>query len=190
MQVSNDASTRTSYTFHIQSEGPQIDVLITRALLGLSAIACILFGNQPYRIIDYLITIILFVAAILVKKLIQQLKLGRVVIIGVAAVLLFMSTGSFIFAAILLLFGFVVKFVYPKNLVEVADSGILFNKVLGNSHAAWTEINNLILKDNLLTIDFKNNRLLQLTTDPGENEIDEASFNRFCSYHLHPPQKV
>ena len=188
MQVSNDASTRTSYTFHIQSEGPQLDVLITRALLGLSAIACIFFGNQPYRFIDYFIAIVLVVAAIFVKKLIQQFRPGRIVIIGLAAILLLISTGSFIFAAILVLYGIAVKFLYPKNLVEVADSGVLFNKVLGNSHAAWTEINNLILKDNVLTIDFKNNRLLQLTTEPGKSEIDESSFNRFCSRYLHPAQ--
>ena len=188
MQVSNDASTRSSYTFHIQSEGPQLDVLITRALLGLSALACILFGNQPYRFVDYFIALVLVVVAILLKKLIQQFQLGRIVIIGLAAILLFISTGSFIFAAILVLYGFAVKFLYPKNVVEVADSGVLFNRVLGNSHAAWTEINNLVLKDHLLTIDFKNNKLLQLTTDPRDTEIDEAAFNRFCSRFLHPAQ--
>lgn len=46
----------------------------------------------------------------------------------------------------------------------------------------WEELNNLVLKDSLLTIDFKNNKLLQQEIINGENEYDinEKEFNAFC----------
>jgi hypothetical protein len=46
----------------------------------------------------------------------------------------------------------------------------------------WEELNNLVLKDGLLTIDFKNNKLLQYEIINDENDLDinEKEFNAFC----------
>jgi hypothetical protein len=45
----------------------------------------------------------------------------------------------------------------------------------------WNEISNIILKDNILTLDFKNNKLIQ-----GEIEtpVDEIAFNTFAKQQL------
>jgi hypothetical protein len=49
----------------------------------------------------------------------------------------------------------------------------------------WDEVDNLILKDNILTIDFKNNKLLQFTLNEAENEnLNEAEFNKFVNLRL------
>lgn len=49
----------------------------------------------------------------------------------------------------------------------------------------WSAFNNVILKDGLLTLDFKNNRLLQKEVlDDGEEEADEDEFNAFCRERL------
>jgi hypothetical protein len=49
----------------------------------------------------------------------------------------------------------------------------------------WFELNNLILKDELLTIDFKNDKLVQAEILPGESDFEsEAEFNEFCSEQL------
>lgn len=46
----------------------------------------------------------------------------------------------------------------------------------------WASLNNVILKDNILTLDFKNNKVLQVETEPlGENE---ESFNTFVKERL------
>ena len=45
----------------------------------------------------------------------------------------------------------------------------------------WNEFNNIILKDDMLTLDFKNNKLLQLDVVQSDKEVDEESFNNFCS---------
>jgi hypothetical protein len=49
----------------------------------------------------------------------------------------------------------------------------------------WNEVSNLILKDNILTIDLKNNKLIQHTIKENENkDLDETAFNIFIQQQL------
>lgn len=45
----------------------------------------------------------------------------------------------------------------------------------------WEELSNVILKDRILTIDFKNNKIIQHEV---LNEADEKEFNNFCKEQL------
>ena len=51
---------------------------------------------------------------------------------------------------------------------------------------AWSDFNNVVLKDGLLTLDFKNNRLLQkeILDDEDEDDADEDEFNDYCRQQL------
>ena len=51
----------------------------------------------------------------------------------------------------------------------------------------WIEISNIILKDDLLTIDFKNNKIIQQLTEKTEHPVNEKEFNDFCKSHLETP---
>jgi hypothetical protein len=48
----------------------------------------------------------------------------------------------------------------------------------------WQDLNNLILKDGLLTIDFKNDRIIQQYPELKMNAVNEAEFNDFCRQQL------
>jgi hypothetical protein len=48
---------------------------------------------------------------------------------------------------------------------------------------AWNELNNVILKDRILTLDFKNNKLLQAEIEESQ-DISEATFNSFVQSQL------
>lgn len=48
----------------------------------------------------------------------------------------------------------------------------------------WEELNNLVLKDGLLTIDFKNDTLIQQYPEAKMNMPDESEFNEFCRERL------
>ncbi|HVW61521.1 MAG TPA: hypothetical protein VHC48_15825 [Puia sp.] len=51
----------------------------------------------------------------------------------------------------------------------------------------WSDLSNVILRDGLLTIDFKNNRLLQkevMDDDEDEDDADEKEFNDYCRARL------
>jgi hypothetical protein len=47
----------------------------------------------------------------------------------------------------------------------------------------WESLNNVILKDNFLTLDFKNNHLIQAELEEPKN-LDEKKFNAFAQSHL------
>lgn len=45
----------------------------------------------------------------------------------------------------------------------------------------WKEVSNVVLKDNVLTIDLENNKLIQFVIDKeSAGKIDEKEFNEFC----------
>ena len=48
----------------------------------------------------------------------------------------------------------------------------------------WNELSNLILKDGLLTIDFKNNKIIQQLIEMTEQPVNEKEFNDFCHEQL------
>lgn len=50
----------------------------------------------------------------------------------------------------------------------------------------WSGLNNVVLKDGLLTLDFKSNRLMQkeVVDDDDEDDADEDEFNAWCRTQL------
>lgn len=82
-----------------------------------------------------------------------------------------------IFAAIYLFILFVQQ---QKTIVGISGSGVHIKRVFKTMLYPWDQLDNVILKDNILTIDFKSNRIIQADL-AGENEaINETDFNRFC----------
>ncbi len=51
-------------------------------------------------------------------------------------------------------------------------------------HYQWQEINNIVLKDNMVTVDFKNNKILQKETESDVSSETEKEFNAFCQERL------
>ena len=48
----------------------------------------------------------------------------------------------------------------------------------------WDDLDNVVLKDRILTIDFKNDRLLQAEISAASFSIDEKAFTAFCQVQL------
>lgn len=70
-----------------------------------------------------------------------------------------------------------------KKLVLVSESSIIFPS-FPSKKILWSALNNIILKDGLLTIDFKNNRIIQQLTDETSVAVNETEFNDFCWQQL------
>jgi len=51
---------------------------------------------------------------------------------------------------------------------------------------SWSAFNNIVLRDGLLTMDFKNNRLLQkeVADDDDDDDVEEEEFNAYCRSRL------
>jgi len=48
----------------------------------------------------------------------------------------------------------------------------------------WDDLNNIILKDGILTIDLSSNKLIQQLIDEKQSTVNEKEFNEFCSGQL------
>jgi hypothetical protein len=66
---------------------------------------------------------------------------------------------------------------------------VVINALIRKRHD-WSAFNNVLLRDGLLTLDFKNNRLLQKEVaddDEDDDDVDEEEFNAYCRDRLRLP---
>ena len=71
-----------------------------------------------------------------------------------------------------------------RTLILKLDDEVIIYPSLPKKKIDWKELSNLILKDGLLTIDFKNNRIIQQQVADTSSTIDEKEFNDFCKQQL------
>jgi hypothetical protein len=70
-----------------------------------------------------------------------------------------------------------------KLTVSVGNNRISYPSYPARS-IEWKELSNLILKDGILTLDFKNNRIIQQAVDEDFQNPDEKEFNEFCKQRI------
>lgn len=71
---------------------------------------------------------------------------------------------------------------FPEEIGFSGDSVVV--NTFPKKKFSWSEIANVVLKDNLLTVDFKNNKLIQKEIDEGVSLATEREFNEFCRLQL------
>ncbi len=76
-----------------------------------------------------------------------------------------------------ILFGIVYQAAMQKIVFLFKKEGILKTS-FPKKEIEWSSLQNVVLKDTILTIDFKNNRIIQGEIDSSK-EINEEDFNRF-----------
>ncbi|HEX2683520.1 MAG TPA: hypothetical protein VHL77_06290 [Ferruginibacter sp.] len=92
---------------------------------------------------------------------------------GIVAVLIF---------AVVYITGAVVK--GKRTTVLFTDEGIELTRVFKTVVFPWSGMSNVVLKDNLLTLDFKTNKIIQVEIMESARAVDETEFNRFCNEQL------
>lgn len=176
------------YSLTVKDKGPDIGLMLTRALLSVSAVATFVYETDVPVFVNYAGTILLIGAAVFTRALTQKFRVHQLVLFVFAAIVLYIVTHSFAFALVLLFYASLLKlldvFVFNKPpSVEINLTGIIINKHFAKPVYAWVCFSNVILKDNLLTLDFKDNKVLQLETD-SNGVIDVQQFNDFCARQI------
>lgn len=77
----------------------------------------------------------------------------------------------------------VLYYIAKRELEVILNTDKLIYPSFPPKNIRWTELNNVILKDGLLTIDFKNNKIIQQLIDEN-NPVDELEFNQYCREQL------
>ena len=102
------------------------------------------------------------------------------------AILWFLPPQNNILIALLYIFASVIE----RQLKLPREVGFDKEEIVINSfpskHYQWDQVNNVILKDNMLTIDFKNNKMLQRETESDVSHEIESEFNTFCMLNIKP----
>lgn len=71
---------------------------------------------------------------------------------------------------------------FPRE-IAFDEEEVVFN-TFPRSHYHWSEFSNVVLKDGLITIDFKNNKLIQKEIDSQVAPQLEQDFNTFCKSRI------
>ncbi|MDB5193128.1 MAG: hypothetical protein JWQ96_2691 [Segetibacter sp.] len=83
---------------------------------------------------------------------------------------------------------YVIAGLFEKQVKFPEEVGFSAKEVVFNSfpkkRMKWIELNNVVLKDGLLTVDQKNNKVYQKEVDEMVSEKTESEFNEFCRQHL------
>jgi hypothetical protein len=189
MQPDDQKQPVMEYDFLITLRSARINLFgyITQLMLFLAVAAFVLHLFDPialYTRISY--SVIIF--AVVTLWLLARLRLtGRTLDYTAYKYALIVAAGGWFMApmplmAISFLFiamAFLEKPVNVPQEIGFNNEGITFNS-FPKRFIAWDKINNVVLKDDLLTIDYKTNKLFQREIDPGTEASVEKEFNSFC----------
>lgn len=70
-----------------------------------------------------------------------------------------------------------------KLCVQFYNEKVIYPAIISKK-ILWNEISNVILKDGILTIDLKNNKIIQQEIDESIIPVNEKEFNEFCRQQL------
>lgn len=171
------------YLFRIKADAADIDVPAIRALVGTAVIFCLLYRQQHSVIAGVICTILTVAVLLFTQTLLVRYKINPLLLMAIAAVLVFLATHSYIFPVIIILIMIAIKMAYVHPVVELDEDGVKIKKTLSTKKYDWQSFSNIVLKDSLLTLDFKNNKVLQLELDSSV-QADEKQFNDYCAGKL------
>jgi len=89
---------------------------------------------------------------------------------------------DYLLAAIIYLLLFLLYTISLQKIIYNFESSFIKQKNFPWKKYQWNELNNVLLKDDLLTIDFKNNRVIQM--EIMSRDINDEEFNAFVRSQL------
>ncbi|MBC7903424.1 MAG: hypothetical protein H7Y27_08370 [Gemmatimonadaceae bacterium] len=155
-------------------------MLIVSVLLFLRELAL----SADRKIIYFIVPLII---ALIVGKNIYQQKKGKAVNYQTALLIAGTAWIAMPFlnwlAIPFLLMGLIEKQAKFPLEVGFSDDKVVINSLIRRRYS-WTEFNNVMLRDDLLTLDFKNNRLFQRETVDEESDVEVDDFNEYCEERM------
>lgn len=86
---------------------------------------------------------------------------------------------KYVLAVLYIIIGLLEKSVKFNKEICIDKEGILLNAI-PDRFFKWSELNNVIIRDKLITLDFKNNKLFQKEIEGDVSKEMEIEFNEYC----------
>lgn len=74
--------------------------------------------------------------------------------------------------------------ILQPSYAELDATGVSLPTIFGKKRYPWNDLNNVILRNELFTVDFKNNKLMQLEVLDEIGTVETADINAFCLQRL------
>lgn len=148
-----------------------------------------------FSAIYFISSVLLLILGIFSKKIFQNLSrhlpifLYESALIFCGAIFFWSKGASLVSFSHGILAGAIVLFwIYFKRRINgekiiISETHIILPGLSGDRLVTWNELTNVIKKFDLLTFDFKNNKLLQVQITDADT-INENEFNEFCKQQL------
>ena len=155
-------------------------------------------GSISNRLIFFTAAIILLAYSVYNWFYKRKKERSYIIIYLLTAVIWISNTPFWYFSILFLLMLFLQLRIESDFVIIFSDRKLIINGFIRHEYQ-WSGFNNVILKDDLLTLDFKNNRILQVEPDWNESVSSggienweagegypetEKEFNDFCREHL------
>jgi hypothetical protein len=177
------------YVVIIKQKGRRkIEILgIISSLIFILILLQRIYEYPSARIINMLVFV--SVSGMLVYNILQfrsgkKISLRPLHIVAFLALLLIPPINWFLLFFIIM--ALLEKMALTPEEIGFSDEEIVFSGMMKKT-IRWNELNNVILKDGIISIDFNNNKLIQKETDDGDDENEDASeqeFNSYCAERL------
>ena len=173
-----------NFEITLKTNRSEIEIVTTRALLAVAAVASFVYAGQENYYISIALGIVLVLLSFYLKTFLNRFKVNRLLLLVIASVFTYITTDTIAFAAVLLVHGLFFELLKKKIWVQIDADAVTVHNIISNKVHIWTSIQNVILKDDILTIDFNNDRLLQSEIIQSKPAVDESIFNKFCFEQL------
>ena len=114
----------------------------------------------------------------------EQRENPRLYILFLIIILGWINTRTYWWVAILIFIFMVLDLIARRELIVKVFADKIIYPSWPPREIKWKELSNVILKDRMLTIDFKNDKLIQQLIDEKNTDIGEKEFNDFCRQQL------
>ena len=175
------------YEIVLQNKKQEIYPLISWLIIALNCLCFIFVGIANFAKPIYPFTAAALLGLVFLIHFIykDRIKNGNTAftVCFIIVLLTWLIIGFYPAAGINLLLFFFQDSTHRRFLIQVGRDNIIFPS-FPKKIIQWNQLNNVVLKDDLLTIDFKNNRIIQQLVDKTEDPVNEKEFNDFCSQRL------
>jgi hypothetical protein len=142
------------------------------------------FSGKKELQVNSIVTLVIIILFILLKLYFNKTKYNfSFYPLFFLLSVLFLNSHQYWFTGVFVL----ISLLYPAAIKDlnilVSKSRILYPGFFYR-RIKWEKLSNVILKDGLLTIDFKNNKIIQQQVDEEKTMVDEKDFNEFCRQQL------
>lgn len=162
-------------------------------LLGLNFIAVwFVMTKQNYTRLEGKLTGIIGISLMILTFIVQYILIlnkknnhtKKSVLITSISIALYLTFTGYWWIGLIFLALFLLYRVSERELKIIIQHDFIVYPSFPLKKINWENLNNCLLKDGLLTIDFKNNKIIQQMIDDKGTTINEKEFNEFCQQQL------